>query len=228
MALYGFLLVALARVDNWRLSVTVNGSRWRQLRPGICALMPSFDVEESQHNCDWRILQWACYLLTTCLVAAIAECIEVATHEVNLEVGTSIRRSAKVGADWSTGRACNGVIDVNNHDAVFDLSAPSKLHAPWRRNRSQPQRSCTISSGAHSHSCRPTFWSWCTIGLPDAKPVVTIIWAAENPISCVTQLLVPLVNSKRCALNKHHDVRCLVHDEAQHPRFGLMLNHLLG
>ena len=43
-----------------------------------------------------------------------------------------------------------------------------------------------------------------------------------------SQLLVPLANSERRALNKRHDARCLVHDEVQHPRFGLMLDRLPG
>ena len=48
----------------------------------------------------------------------------------------------------------------------------------------------------------------------------------QLPSSHRSQLLLPLTNSERCALNKHHDMRCLVCDEAQHPRFGLVLNGL--
>ena len=38
------------------------------------------------------------------------------------------------------------------------------------------------------------------LGFPVVNPVVTIILAAETPISGFTQLLVPLTNNKRCAL----------------------------
>ena len=63
------------------------------------------------------------------------------------------------------------------------------------------------------------------LGLADTKPVVTIIRATECSVG-ISQLLVPLISRERRALDRLHDVRCLVHDEAQHPRLSLVLDAL--
>ena len=106
---------------------------------------------------------------------------------------------------WLTRHACNGMIDVDNHDAVLDLSAFPKPHTPWRRNRNQSKNRVPYLLVLTPAVVKTTFWSWCLIA--PSNPAVTVIWAAETPISCVTQLVVPLISSKRCAFNKHHDAR---------------------
>ena len=60
---------------------------------------------------------------------------------------------------------------------------------------------------------------------PHTYPMVMVIRGSECPVR-TSQLLAPLIHRQRCAFNKHHDMRCLVHNEAQHPWFRLSLNRL--
>ena len=44
-----------------------------------------------------------------------------------------------------------------------------------------------------------------SLSLTSTDPMVAVVRAFESPAGC-SQLLIPLINSERRALNKHHDV----------------------
>ena len=79
-------------------------------------------VKAPQHHCKRWVLQRNCNLLASRLVVPVAEGIEVASHQVNLEVGIQDQQICKVDSAGSASCSGNSMVDVDYHDSVDILS----------------------------------------------------------------------------------------------------------
>ena len=67
-------------------------------------------------------MQRSCNLLAATSEVPVAEGIEVASHQVYLEVGTQYQQVCKVDSARPASCSGNGVVDVDNHNPVDLLS----------------------------------------------------------------------------------------------------------
>ena len=79
-------------------------------------------IETPQHHGKRGILQRSCNLLAPTLVVPVAEGIEVASHQVNLEVGTQNQQVGKVDSAGTASCAGNGMMNMHYHHSVDILA----------------------------------------------------------------------------------------------------------
>ena len=144
-------------------------------------------------------------MLASC--AEVSVTVKIAAHQIHLKIYTLYytekEQIRKVEPACSTWRPGNGMVDVNHHDAVLDLTAlPHCLACGGEAKVDLEDRIPDLLQ--FTPAIVNQLPNLCAqLSLPDANPAVPIISATGVPIG-LTQLLVPLINRERCALNKHH------------------------
>ena len=89
------------------------------IHPSLC--IDAF-IETPQHHDKRGILQRSCSLLASTPVVPVTEGIEVASHKVNLEVGTQNQQVGKVDSAGTASCAGNGVMNMHYHHSVDILA----------------------------------------------------------------------------------------------------------
>ena len=186
----------------------------RAILAGVPELCIDAVITAPEHHGQGRVLQRSCNSLAACAEVSVTEGVESTTHEVYLEVCTEEQQICKVDSAGTVSRTGNRVVRMCHHQAINALTALPHLLAGGCETKLDLEHCVPDFLVLTSTVVHQFLDLRLILGLADTKPVVTIIRATDCPIG-ISQLLVPLINSERRALNKHHDVRCLVHDEAQ-------------
>ena len=150
-------------------------------------LKPGSLIKSPKHDFQGRVLQRSCNVLTACAKVAVANGVEIATHEIDLKVCTEKQQVCKV----KRYTLCPPLHTALRVDVRPKLTSNIVYQIFWC---SPPQLSTSFLVFASCSALRtPT------------QCMVAVVRAAESPIGG-SQFLVPMISSERRALNKHHDV----------------------
>ena len=144
-------------------------------------------------------------MLAPCAEVAVAEGVEVTTHEVYLEARAEKQQIGKVDPAGTASRSGDSMVDMNHHQTINVLSPLPHCLACGREAKADLKHCIPDLLVFTSTVINQPLDLRVMLSLTNAEPMVAIIESAESPVG-VSQLLVPLLHSERRALNKHHDV----------------------